>query len=61
MKEQKFTYNLLLKGDEVAVKYGVSGIPTIYVIGKDGVVLYAQTGFEGEEAVERAIEAGLAK
>ncbi len=35
MKKQGFTYPNLLAGDEVAEKYGVSGIPTFYVIGKD--------------------------
>jgi thiol-disulfide isomerase/thioredoxin len=59
MKDNKYTYGLLLKADEVAGKYGVSGIPTIYVIGTDGKVLYQSTGFAGEEAVEAAIEKGL--
>jgi thiol-disulfide isomerase/thioredoxin len=59
MKENKYTYGLLLKGDDVATKYGVSGIPTIYVIGADGKVVYQSTGFAGEEAVEAAIERGL--
>ena len=59
MKQQKFTYGLLMKADEVAGKYGVSGIPTICVVGPDGKVLYIQTGFEGEEAVEAAVEKGL--
>jgi thiol-disulfide isomerase/thioredoxin len=59
MREQKFTYGLLMKADDVAGKYGVSGIPTICVVGPDGRILYLQTGFEGEEAVEAAIERGL--
>ncbi len=45
MKQKKYTYPLLLKGDQVANAYGVRGIPTLYVIGADGKVLYASTGF----------------
>jgi thiol-disulfide isomerase/thioredoxin len=59
MKDEKFTYGLLLSGDDTAVKYGVSGIPAIYVIGPDGKVLYGSVGFEGEEVVERAVKEGL--
>ena len=61
MKQEKFTYGLLLNADEVAGKYGVSGIPTIYVIGPDGKILYSAIGFQGEDALERAIDQGLAK
>jgi thioredoxin-like negative regulator of GroEL len=59
MKEQKYTYGLLLNADEVAGKYGVSGIPTIYVIGRDGKVVYQSVGFEGEEALEAAVKKAL--
>ncbi len=44
MKGQKFTYGLLVKGDKAAAAYKVQGIPTIYVIGKDGKVVYAESG-----------------
>ncbi len=61
MKEQKFTYGLLMQADEVAATYGVSGIPAIFVIGPDGKIIYRSVGFEGEEALEAAVEKGLAK
>lgn len=44
MKSQKFTYGLLLKGDKAAEAYKVQGIPTLYVIGKDGKVVFAESG-----------------
>jgi protein-disulfide isomerase len=61
MKKEKFTYGLLLKGDEVAGTYGVSGIPAIFVIGKDGKVLLQQVGFSPalEDALSEAIDQGL--
>lgn len=50
MESQKFTYGLLLKGDDLAKEYGISGIPTLILIGKDGNVLHAGVGFgPGEE------------
>jgi thiol-disulfide isomerase/thioredoxin len=62
MEEQGFTYGLLLKGDPVAQAYGVSGIPTFYLIGPDGTILHAGSGFgPGMEAtIERKIDAALA-
>ncbi len=62
MKEKGFEYGLLLKGDKVAEVYQVRGTPTFYVIGPDGTVLYATTGYEPrtEEELAESIEAGLA-
>jgi thiol-disulfide isomerase/thioredoxin len=47
MQENGYSYLLLLNGDEVAKIYRVSGIPTLYVIGPDGKILYGEVGFEG--------------
>jgi len=44
MKEKKYTYGLLMNGDKVAKQYRVRGIPTLYLIGPDGKILYATTG-----------------
>jgi thiol-disulfide isomerase/thioredoxin len=44
MKDKGFTYPLLLKADEVAARYKVTGIPTFYLIGPDGKVLLAYSG-----------------
>jgi hypothetical protein len=38
------TYGLLLDGDPVASAYGVSSIPTFYVIGVDGKILHREIG-----------------
>lgn len=63
MKEKKYSYGLLLEGDELATKYKVKGIPTFYLIGTDGKILYSTSGFsssEEEELIE-AIEKALPK
>ena len=61
MADQRFTYGLLLKADEVAQRYGVRGIPTFYLIGKDGMIIYASMGAHpgGEQALIERIEAAL--
>jgi thiol-disulfide isomerase/thioredoxin len=63
MKEKGFTYGLLLKGDAVAKDYGVAGIPTFYVISKDGRIAHVSVGYDpkGEEKLEEIIKAELAK
>ncbi len=59
MKENNITYGLIVKADDAAKAYGVSGIPTLYVIGTDGKVIYHTVGFEGEAALEAAIKGHL--
>ncbi len=54
MKKSGFTYGCLLKGDSVATKYNVSGIPTFYVIGPDGKILWNAVGFSAEHEKEIA-------
>jgi thiol-disulfide isomerase/thioredoxin len=48
MKEKGFTYTTLLKADGVAQAYQVSGIPTFYVVGPDGKVIFSFIGFDPE-------------
>jgi len=61
MKRKKYTYPCLLSGRGVARTYGVSQIPTILVIDRDGVVAHRQTGFaDGDEKrLAEIIEAAL--
>jgi len=63
MKEQGFTYRLLVKGENVAHAYMVQGIPTFYVISKDGKVLSASSGFDpkGADKLAEQIEKELAR
>ena len=42
--KKKYTYGCLLKGDDLAKAYGVPGIPTLVVIGKDGKVVEIEVG-----------------
>jgi thiol-disulfide isomerase/thioredoxin len=46
MDENSLTYTTLLKADPVAQLYQVSGIPTFYIVGPDGKVVYSEVGFD---------------
>ena len=63
MESKGFTYSCLLAGDELAKSYEVPGIPTLLVIGKDGVIVLAEVGMapDGGKALRAAIDAALAK
>ncbi len=62
MADSGFTYPLVLQGDSVAEDYMVTGIPTLYVIGPEGRILYRTRGAGGEaaEEIRTAIDSVLA-
>lgn len=62
-REKGFTYRCLLQGEELARAFGVTGIPTLVVIGKDGKVEMTETGFgsEVDANLRAAIDGALAK
>lgn len=45
IRKQGYTYGQLLRGDSVASAYRVDGIPCFYLIGPDGKILHAGSGF----------------
>lgn len=57
-----FTYPCLLKGDDLAKAYGMTGIPTLVVIGKDGKIVEIEVGMApgGDAGLRKAIDAALA-
>ncbi len=62
MRDKGFSYPLLVNGDEVAKKYKVNGLPTLYVIGQDKTILFAEVGTRSDtfEKVTQVIEDNLA-
>lgn len=51
MKDRGYTYELLLNGETILKAYGVSGMPTIYVVGVDGRIIHS--GFGANEIAEQ--------
>ena len=62
MSDKKFTYTLLLKGDDLASSYGITGLPTMILIGKDGKIAQTWVGFDPDEKAKigEAVEKALA-
>jgi thiol-disulfide isomerase/thioredoxin len=61
MSKNKFTYGLLLKGDDLAKSYGISGIPTFVLIDKQGKITMLEVGMseDGKAKLEAAIAKAL--
>lgn len=55
------TYTILLGGKDVVREYHVSGYPTIYLIDKNGKIIFAQVGYgeDMEDKLEAVIKAYL--
>ena len=51
------TYTVLLGGKDIAKEYHVSGYPTIYLIDKEGKILFTQVGYgeDTEDKIEKII------
>lgn len=41
IKTKKAEFEILYKGEDTATKFGVSGFPTVFLIGKDGKIIYS--------------------
>ena len=63
IREKKFTYEQLLKGDATAQAYRVNGIPSLFLIGPDGKILWSGSGFNPqiETMLAQMIENALPK
>ena len=56
--KHKPKYKNLMQGKEIAVKYGVTGFPTVILIDKNGKVLYSGNSLEkikNEKMIEKAL------
>jgi peroxiredoxin len=64
MNKHGFNFGVPMDQKSTAMKsYGIEGIPTQIVVGKDGKVAYVSVGYagaEGEAALDAAIDAALA-
>lgn len=63
LSKRGVTYTILLSEKDLPKEYKVSGYPTMYLIGKNGEVLYSQSGYgEGtEDKLEKIIEKNVKK
>ncbi len=60
LDENKYTFPVLYDKDgAVANQYRVSGIPTTYILDKDGIIVNKVSGAISEERIKEEIEAGM--
>lgn len=61
IKSKGYTYPQLINGNQAADAYRVRGIPCFYIIGPDGKILDARSGFhpQMDQAIIRIIEQAL--
>ncbi len=63
LKKNNYTFSVPMDAKQAAMKaYGIEGIPTQVVVGKDGKVVYVGVGYAGEEGdknLDAAIEEAL--
>lgn len=57
LSKRGVTYSILLGGENVAKDYHVSGYPTMYLIGKNGKIVFVQDGYskDAEKVLEEII------
>jgi len=46
LADMGYQFNVLFGDNEITGKYGVSGIPTLFIIDKDGVIRYKHVGYD---------------
>lgn len=63
MQDKGYTYRILLNGDDVAKEYQVNGIPTLYIIGPDGKILYGEVGYSPDSypELEQILKSNITK
>lgn len=55
MQEKRYSYELLLNGEQIAEAYKVTTLPVVYIIGLDGRIIYCHEG-EGQKDLSAVIE-----
>jgi len=48
MKKKRLTYDLLLKGEDLAGPYKITTLPVVYIVGADGKIIYCHEGVDGK-------------
>lgn len=46
MKKKHFSYELLLKGEQISEAYKVTILPVVYIVGDDGTIIYCHEGVD---------------
>ena len=59
LKERGNTFTLVRDGDAIAALYGVKGTPGLFLVGRNGEIIYKRSGGDAPEKVEAALREKL--
>lgn len=59
LRERKQTFTLVREGDAIAAQYGVKGTPGLFLVDRQGEVVYRRVGGDAPEKVEAALREKL--
>jgi len=59
LKERGQTFTLVRDGDEIAALYGVKGTPGLFLVGRNGEIIYRRISGDAPEKVEAALREKL--
>jgi cytochrome c biogenesis protein CcmG/thiol:disulfide interchange protein DsbE len=59
LRERGNTFTLVRDGDPIAALYGVKGTPGLFLVGRDGEIIYRRNGGDAPEKVEAALREKL--
>jgi peroxiredoxin len=52
MQKKRLAYQLLLKGEQIADSYRVTILPSVYVVGVDGRIIYSHVGVDHKDLAD---------
>jgi thiol-disulfide isomerase/thioredoxin len=61
MQQKRYTYGLLLKGEQITEAYKVTTMPAVYMIGADGRIIYSHEGVDDKNLsglIEKQLKSG---
>lgn len=59
LKARRQTFTLVRDGDAIAARYGVIGTPGLFLVARDGRIVYTRVGGSEPEQVEAALRQAL--
>lgn len=59
VRQRRLKQYILLNGSQVLAQYGVTVVPTVLFIDRNGVIVDAEVGFDGPEPLRRKAKALL--
>jgi len=59
LRDRKLTFTLVRDGDAIAARYGVKGTPGLFLVDRQGEIVYRRVGGDAPEKVEAALREKL--